>query len=147
MSQEREKNTRYKYPPTHAGFQAILNANKTPLMEINFQIQTKAPYNIVISLVASDTLHLLVPLISQSTMHTLSTSIPLPKKWSNRRHPPTLKWLCTSKIINSIAVTGINQIQHPVKRIVELHSHSQNPSPTKPTKPSPLFEFSHFAQP
>ena len=62
------------------GFHAILNANKTPLMEINFQIQTKAPYNIVISLVASDTLHLLVPLISQSTMHTLSSSIPLPKK-------------------------------------------------------------------
>ena len=69
------------------GFHAILNANKTPLMEINFQIQTKAPYNIVIILVVGDTLHLLVPLITQSTMHTLSRSIPLLKKMIQPQAP------------------------------------------------------------
>ena len=42
-------------------FHIVLIAYKTLLVEINFQIQTKAPYNLVISLLVGDTIHLFVP--------------------------------------------------------------------------------------
>ena len=42
-------------------FHVVLIAYKTLLMEINFQIQTKAPYNLVIILLIGDTIHLFVP--------------------------------------------------------------------------------------